>query len=77
MVGESLSLWSLRTRGRGNSVHGAAGSPGAELRVDQSQPRRFGAPFGFSPQIEVTFDIDANGILETSPRTSARVRNRR
>ena len=34
------------------------------------------APRGM-PQIEVTFDIDANGILNVSPRTSAPARSRR
>jgi molecular chaperone DnaK len=34
------------------------------------------APRGM-PQIEVTFDIDANGILHVSPRTRRRARSRR
>ena len=34
------------------------------------------APRGI-PQIEVTFDIDANGIVHVSPRTGRRTRSSR
>src|SRR5258708_21692079 len=73
---------SARTRGRGGGARGAAA---AKLKVVQGERERASgnkllgefnlegiapAPRGL-PQIEVTFDIDANGILHVSAKDKA------